>query len=80
MNLRFGLLWPFRNPDFARVPWKDLYRNHLEEAKLQLAREPRVLPKLVLNDDVRSIFDFDYEDFAIEGYDPHPHIPVPVAV
>ena len=57
-----------------------LYRNHLDEAKLQLAREPRELPTLALNDDVRSIFDFDYEDFTIEGYDPHPHIPAPVAV
>ena len=57
-----------------------LYRNHLDEAKLQLAREPRELPTLVLNDNVRSIFDFDYEDFAIENYDPHPHIPAPVAV
>ena len=57
-----------------------LYRNHVEEAKLQLAREPRSLPTLVLSDHVRSIFDFDYEDFAIEGYDPHPHIPAPVSV
>ena len=57
-----------------------LYRNHLDEAKLQLAREPRELPTLVLNDNVRSIFDFDYEDFTIENYDPHPHIPAPVAV
>ena len=57
-----------------------LYRNHLDEAKLQLAREPRELPTLVLNDNVRSIFDFDYKDFTIENYDPHPHIPAPVAV
>ena len=57
-----------------------LYRNHLDEAKLQLAREPRGLPTLALNDNVRSIFDFDYDDFAIENYDPHPHIPAPVAV
>ena len=57
-----------------------LYRNHLDEAKLQLARQPRELPTLVLNDNVRSIFDFDYKDFTIENYDPHPHIPAPVAV
>ncbi|MCH8921849.1 MAG: thymidylate synthase [Planctomycetes bacterium] len=57
-----------------------LYRNHLDEAKLQLTREPRPLPTLALSDSVRSIFDFDYDDFTIEGYDPHPHIPAPVAV
>jgi len=57
-----------------------LYRNHFDEAKLQLTREPRPLPSLVLDDNVHSIFDFDYEHFTIEGYDPHPHIPAPVAV
>jgi thymidylate synthase len=57
-----------------------LYLNHLEQADLQLTREPRPLPRLKLNPDVRSIFDFQYEDVAIVGYDPHPHIKAPVAV
>ena len=57
-----------------------LYLNHLEQAELQLTREPRPLPRLHLNPDVRSIFDFRYGDFHVEGYDPHPHIKAPVAV
>ena len=57
-----------------------LYTNHLEQARLQLQREPRPLPKMTLNPDVKSIFDFRYEDFELSGYDPHPHIPAPVAV
>lgn len=57
-----------------------LYTNHLEQADLQLSREPRALPTLAINPDVRSIFAFRYEDFALEGYDPHPHIAAPVAV
>ncbi len=57
-----------------------LYRNHLEQTRLQLGREPRPLPRMRLNPDVRSIFDFRYEDFKLEAYDPHPHIKAPVSV
>jgi thymidylate synthase len=57
-----------------------LYTNHLEQADLQLSRSPRTLPRMVINPDVRSICAFRYEDFALERYDPHPHIAAPVAV
>ena len=57
-----------------------LYLNHLDQARLQLSREPRALPKLVLNPAVKSLFDFTYEDIVIEEYDPHPLIRAPVAV
>ncbi len=57
-----------------------LYRNHLEQAQEQLARAPRPLPALSLNPEIRSLFDFRYEDIVLEGYDPHPHIPAKVAV
>ena len=57
-----------------------LYLSHVEQARLQLAREPRALPRMKLNPEVNSIFDFVYDDFAIEGYDPHPHIRAEVAV
>ncbi|ANM32228.1 thymidylate synthase [Acidobacteria bacterium Mor1] len=57
-----------------------LYRNHLEQTRLQLGREPRPLPKMRLNPEVRSIFDFRYEDFQLEAYEPHPHIKAPVSV
>jgi len=57
-----------------------LYLNHLEQARLQLTREPRALPNLRINPAVKSIFDFQYEDFSLEDYDPHPHIKAPVAV
>lgn len=57
-----------------------IYSNHFEQARLQLSREPRPLPKMVINPDVKDIFDFKYEDFSLEGYDPHPHIKATVAV
>ncbi|MEE2654802.1 MAG: thymidylate synthase [Pseudomonadota bacterium] len=57
-----------------------LYTNHFEQALQQLAREPRKLPEIRLNPEVKNIFDFSYEDFFLEGYDPHPHIHAPVAV
>lgn len=57
-----------------------LYSNHLEQARLQLQRTPRSLPRMLINPDVKDIFDFKYEDFTLEGYDPHPHIKAPVAV
>ena len=57
-----------------------LYSNHLEQARAQLEREPRPLPTLRLNPAVRDLFSFRFEDIALEGYDPHPHIKAPVAV
>lgn len=57
-----------------------LYLNHLEQARLQLAREPRPLPTLQLNPEVRDLFAFRFEDIAILGYDPHPSIKAPIAV
>jgi len=57
-----------------------LYQNHLEQARLQLSREPRTLPAMKLNPAVRDIFSFGFEDFELENYDPHPPIKAPVAV
>lgn len=57
-----------------------LYLNHLDQARLQLTREPRPLPRMVINPEVKDIFDFKYEDFTLEGYDPHPHIKAQVSV
>ncbi len=57
-----------------------LYNNHLEQARLQLTREPRRRPTLKISPAVQSLFDFTVEDFALEGYYPHPHIPAKVAV
>ncbi len=57
-----------------------LYLNHLEQARLQLTREPRPLPRVALNPERRSLFDFTFEDFTLSGYDPHPAIKAPIAV
>jgi thymidylate synthase len=57
-----------------------LYLNHLEQARLQLSRAPRALPKMRINSTVKDLFAFRYEDFSLEGYDPHPHIKAEVAV
>src|ERR1051326_2322967 len=57
-----------------------LYRTHLEQARLQLSRAPRALPRMHVNPAVKDLFAFRYEDFRLEGYDPHPHIKAEVAV
>ena len=57
-----------------------IYLDHLDQAHMQLQREPRQLPRMVINPDVKDIFSFRYEDFRLEGYDPHPHIPAKVSV
>ncbi|MBR1548969.1 MAG: thymidylate synthase, partial [Prevotella sp.] len=71
----------FRAGDFVHTTGDThLYLNHIEQARLQLTREPRPLPVMKINPDVRSIFDFQYDDFQLEGYDPHPHIKAEVSV
>lgn len=57
-----------------------LYSNHLDQARLQLTREPRRLPRMIIRGDQKSIFDFNYEDFELVDYNPHPHIKADVAV
>ena len=57
-----------------------IYNNHMEQIKLQLSRTPKDLPKMTLNPEIKNIFDFDFEDFTLENYDPHPHIKGAVAI
>jgi thymidylate synthase len=57
-----------------------LYSNHIDQAKLQLTRDPRPLPIMKLNPEVKDIFGFKFEDFELTAYDPHPHIKAEVAV
>ncbi|MGS2738032.1 thymidylate synthase [Sinomicrobium sp. M5D2P17] len=57
-----------------------IYNNHMEQVNLQLSREPRPLPRMILNPDVKNIFDFRFEDFTLADYDPHPHIKGAVAI
>ncbi len=57
-----------------------IYHNHFEQVALQLSREPRPLPKMLINPDKKDLFSFDYEDFTLEGYDPYPGIKAPIAV
>ncbi|HPU79476.1 thymidylate synthase, partial [Accumulibacter sp.] len=71
----------FRAGDFVHT-FGDahLYSNHFEQARLQLTRAPRALPALHLNPAVTDLFAFRFQDFELEGYDPHPHIAAPVAI
>lgn len=57
-----------------------IYKNHIEQARLQLTRDPRPLPRMILNPAIRELSDFTYDDFNLEGYDPHPHIKATVSV
>ena len=57
-----------------------VYSNHFEQVELQLSREPRPYPTMKINPDIKSIFDFKYEDFTLENYDSHPAIKAPVAI
>lgn len=57
-----------------------IYKNHFEQVELQLGRKPRPYPKMIINSEVDAIFDFKYEDFSLEGYNPHPSIKAPIAV
>ena len=57
-----------------------IYKNHFEQVKTQLTREPKTLPKMMINPNIKNIFDFKFEDFVLVNYDPHPHIKGKVAI
>ena len=57
-----------------------IYQNHLEQVNIQLGREPRTLPNMILNPEIKSIFDFKFEDFILNNYDPYPHIKGEISV
>lgn len=84
----YALLTHMVAQECGLIPWEfiwtggdtHIYANHMEQVAEQLKREPRKLPKLVMNPEVKSLFDFKFEDFGLENYDPHPAIKAPVAV
>ncbi|MDT3737824.1 MAG: thymidylate synthase [Denitratisoma sp.] len=81
LTLMLAQVCGYRPGDFVHTLGDaHLYTNHLEQARLQLSRAPRALPQLRINPEVRDLFAFRFGDFALEGYDPHPHIAAPVAV
>ena len=81
LTLMLAQVCGFRPGDFVHTLGDaHLYRNHFEQARLQLTRDVRPLPTMRLNPEVKDIFAFRFEDFTLEGYDPHPHIAAPVAV
>jgi thymidylate synthase len=81
LTLMLAQVCGYRPGDFVHTLGDaHLYTNHLEQARLQLTRAPRTLPQLRINPEVRDLFAFRFEDFALEGYDPQPHIAAPVAV
>ena len=81
LTLMLAQVCGYRPGDFVHTLGDaHLYANHLNQARLQLARTPRALPRLRIDPAVRELFAFRFEDFALEGYDPHPHIAAPVAV
>ena len=78
---RFGVVGPVQIQLACHAPGDaHIYTNHFDQVHLQLSREPRPLPKMNINPDVKDIFSFNYDDFTLEGYDPHPHIKGIVAV
>ncbi len=81
LTLMLAQVCGYRPGDFVHTLGDaHLYTNHLDQARLQLSRQPRTLPQLRIDPEVRDLFAFRFEDFSLEGYDPHPHIPAPVAV
>jgi len=81
LTLMLAQVCGYRPGDFVHTLGDaHLYTNHLDQARLQLSRTPRALPQLRIAPEVRDLFAFRFEDFTLEGYDPHPHIAAPVAV